>query len=523
MSEFRNAEPAGPDVRPTPKGTPLMSDQKDLAPASYKKKRSRKKAPKASHSSLDVENQQPPGAYRATADAARRSKDRRVSRESRADSSRVDSSSSGAAATSRTRTKGDSDGRNSQRKPRQPSMDKNHKQSKTSTRTNLTSLESGKQPPSRASTMTPGPPSLDRQMYRHAEPGAQAIAGSQAHLHADDDDEESGYSFDEPSSPPTEGKRDGLTVDLTEAHMVDEVEVYQDPVYAETVDVEQQKLQERSNRRKYALWGFLAATLVAVGIALAVVFTRPGVSTSTEAPSASPTISDEFLPQFLATLSDPSDLANAASPQARAFDWIVNEDEVVRTSDEAKIQQRYAMAVLFFSTNGETAWTTNRNWLNVTLPICNWTQSGTEVCDDDSGLLREFTMDRNGMLGTIPTEIALLSQSLSVLDLTFNSLNGTLPTELGTMGLLETLHVSINDLTGTIPTELGLLTNVRQLYVDANDIMDTMPQAICDLKTTNRLEKLWADCRTNETESDVVADIQCATGCCRCCFNLECK
>ena len=54
----------------------------------------------------------------------------------------------------------------------------------------------------------------------------------------------------------------------------------------------------------------------------------------------------------------------------------------------------------------------------------------------------------------MPIEIGNLS-TLTNLDLSENSLIGTLPTELGELSALDVLDVSSNLFTGTVPTELG--------------------------------------------------------------------
>ena len=71
------------------------------------------------------------------------------------------------------------------------------------------------------------------------------------------------------------------------------------------------------------------------------------------------------------------------------------------------------------------------------------------------------TFEANSYLnGSLPTELGTLS-TLKSLDLRDSSFSGSLPTELGSLSLVTVLDLSAaRNLTGTIPTELGKLTNL---------------------------------------------------------------
>ena len=66
------------------------------------------------------------------------------------------------------------------------------------------------------------------------------------------------------------------------------------------------------------------------------------------------------------------DLYNAHSPQARALHWLVYDDALnVSELDPQWIQQRYTMAVLYYSTGGGSNWTHSLNFLQPTHE-CTW-------------------------------------------------------------------------------------------------------------------------------------------------------
>ena len=78
-----------------------------------------------------------------------------------------------------------------------------------------------------------------------------------------------------------------------------------------------------------------------------------------------------------------------------------------------------------------------------------------------ASLLLRSDLHNNGLSGTIPTEVGLLTY-MHKLFLSGNELSGTIPSELGYMTRLWTLDLTGNKLSGTVPTELGTL---RQLDV----------------------------------------------------------
>ena len=67
-------------------------------------------------------------------------------------------------------------------------------------------------------------------------------------------------------------------------------------------------------------------------------------------------------------------LTDMTSPQGKALDWLINKDAAFLCPDEPKLIQRYVLAVLYYSTNGE-----------------NWFQcSASSVIGDDCGKEEPF-------------------------------------------------------------------------------------------------------------------------------------
>ncbi|OQY30290.1 MAG: hypothetical protein B6244_00065 [Candidatus Cloacimonetes bacterium 4572_55] len=105
-----------------------------------------------------------------------------------------------------------------------------------------------------------------------------------------------------------------------------------------------------------------------------------------------------------------------------------------------------ALVALYDSTGGDN-WTDNSNW-----------KSGT-VCND---------WDRVTVSGGHVTE----------LDISYNSLSGSIPTEIGNLTSLTRLYLSYNDLSGSIPTEIGNLTRLIWLDLQNNSLSRSIPASL---------------------------------------------
>lgn len=83
-------------------------------------------------------------------------------------------------------------------------------------------------------------------------------------------------------------------------------------------------------------------------------------------------------------------------PQRQALEWLIYSDELFATNKD-KIRQRFVLATLYFSTNGE-------NWYNSTDYLtskdeCDWGLSDYNTCSID-GLITELKLTDNNLVGT---------------------------------------------------------------------------------------------------------------------------
>jgi hypothetical protein len=97
-----------------------------------------------------------------------------------------------------------------------------------------------------------------------------------------------------------------------------------------------------------------------------------------------------------------------ASPQSKAMEWLENDPNLGNYTDGQRIQ-RYALATLFYSTNGDS-WTENEFWLDDGNECGRWnTSDGSLVCTDTNEV-SGLNLTLNFLQGTLPPEIGLLSK-----------------------------------------------------------------------------------------------------------------
>ena len=97
-----------------------------------------------------------------------------------------------------------------------------------------------------------------------------------------------------------------------------------------------------------------------------------------------------------------------------------------------------------------------------------------------------ITFWQNSLSGALPSELGTVNSNgapfeLKELSFSDNSFTGALPTELGLQTALQSLDVSNNSMTGYLPSELGLLTGAEVVYVQSNSLSGTLPPTLGDI------------------------------------------
>lgn len=102
------------------------------------------------------------------------------------------------------------------------------------------------------------------------------------------------------------------------------------------------------------------------------------------------------------------------------------------------------------------------------------------------GSLKELILPRNQFVGTIPAQLFQELGNLQTLNLAKNSLTGAIPHEAGNFSGTE-LQLHFNTLTGTVPTELFGLENLTLLDLSTNYLSGTISSSIGRLASMNYL------------------------------------
>jgi hypothetical protein len=89
--------------------------------------------------------------------------------------------------------------------------------------------------------------------------------------------------------------------------------------------------------------------------------------------------------------------------------------------------------------------------------------------------------------GTIPSELGNLAK-VKLLDISGCNFNGTIPTELFRLTLLEKLNLNANQITGTLPSEIGNLKSAKEIKISRAFLNGTLPATIGDMPQIENLE-----------------------------------
>lgn len=166
--------------------------------------------------------------------------------------------------------------------------------------------------------------------------------------------------------------------------------------------------------------------------------------------------STSLLPEIVSLYVDKA-ADSSASPVVRAASWIMYDDP---WDDEEWLMIRYALAVLFYTTNGQS-WSVNNGWLTDE-SACEW--HGVR-CDRFGRHVEEIDLSENNMSGSIPNEVGMIPTLIS-LWLRRNSLGGNVPSlALGALPSLSILYLDQNNLVGTIGPELAASGNLSKSEV----------------------------------------------------------
>uniref|UniRef100_A0A7S4AE23 Leucine-rich repeat-containing N-terminal plant-type domain-containing protein n=1 Tax=Pseudo-nitzschia australis TaxID=44445 RepID=A0A7S4AE23_9STRA len=192
-------------------------------------------------------------------------------------------------------------------------------------------------------------------------------------------------------------------------------------------------------------------------------------------------------------LSSKYDIETIGTPQYHAVHWLASVDGAKLKATNTYAMQRYALAVLFYSTAGTEdhvnpnkngKWIDQTNWMTEA-GLCSWhgvvcidhEEDSNEKIDEDGDVMA-LDLFKNGLDGVLPLELSALTL-LHRLNLSENGLTGKLPKSFKTLTRLRNFVLRDNKLTGYIPTEYGVaLTNMRQFNLGGNKLNGPIPSQI---------------------------------------------
>lgn len=189
------------------------------------------------------------------------------------------------------------------------------------------------------------------------------------------------------------------------------------------------------------------------------------------------------------------DLRDPSTPTYEALEWMAFQDgaahQMLLSNDELdvpRMEQRFAIAVFFFSTAGAEFW--NSEWLQVGRHECEFdaikcaTVAGTGTSRNDSSsspqrlVVTSMELHQRSLLGDLPHELAWLTH-LEHLDLHQNRLKGTLPAVLfQRLSELQYFDMSFNSLTGSLPADWSAMTSLHYVNAQGNAFTGSIPTAL---------------------------------------------
>jgi len=94
--------------------------------------------------------------------------------------------------------------------------------------------------------------------------------------------------------------------------------------------------------------------------------------------------------------------------------------------------------------------------------------------------MRFFALERGGLSGPIPSSYGNL-KSLLLMDFDFNQLDGTLPRQLWQLTNLRQLDLNDNNFDGELSGDIGKLKQLRFFQIDNNQLEGAIPRALGDI------------------------------------------
>jgi hypothetical protein len=106
---------------------------------------------------------------------------------------------------------------------------------------------------------------------------------------------------------------------------------------------------------------------------------------------------------------------------------------------------------------------------------------GLENCSSMTSL----DLSSNSLSGTIPADISKRLQYITNLDLSYNSFSGEIPEALANCTYLNAVNLQHNKLTGVLPGQLAALSRLSQFNVADNQLSGQIPSSLSKFPSSN--------------------------------------
>ncbi|KAG4936836.1 hypothetical protein JHK82_051057 [Glycine max] len=116
-------------------------------------------------------------------------------------------------------------------------------------------------------------------------------------------------------------------------------------------------------------------------------------------------------------------------------------------------------------------------------PCSNW----LGIACDHSKSVSNITLRGIGLTGTLQTLNFSSLPNILILDMSHNSLNGSIPPQIGVLSQLTHLGLGVNNLSGPIPSTIGNLTKLTKLSLRSNKLSGPIPSTIGNLTKLSTL------------------------------------
>jgi hypothetical protein len=169
-------------------------------------------------------------------------------------------------------------------------------------------------------------------------------------------------------------------------------------------------------------------------------------------------------------VANSTDIRNPNLPQGQATEWFLNQDGAEICPDDPKVLQRWILAVIYFSTQGD-------GWLQ-----CSANPSATDNC----GAEEPFVAATRFLSSVNECEwagISCIDDCITEIEFEENALNGTIPTEIGMSTISPTPPICAFSTVPHPPNArichcTGLLSDLAIWGMERGNLSSTIPTEI---------------------------------------------